>query len=353
MTQVSVIHPARATMAGVYSSVEELAAAHDHLELRVGQLEQGEQNIEDLKEKIKATEMELDKLRWNKDWDKDARNIIDSKGFLSLPRYTGKSDEFDDWQFKVRSLLEKERPAFCQLFQYLEKVKEIDVKSTDDFKDQLHDKGNVDWYQIDDLNEQLYQVLVQKVEGNALATVKHHQNDRDLRGVISWHKVLISAKGANQMRSHELTKRVTNPTKVASIDAFIPAFERWEALVQEFESSEGPVPSTIKQQALKQLTPEDIAQDIKRLPGLDDYKTLKEYIMEKVTERREPFFEEVQSKRSAAPAALSLEEGKEECPDSAYGLNEMICHGCGGWGHRVSQCPTKDRLMQEKKTPEG
>ena len=343
-------------MAGVYANMEELATAHDTLELRVGELEEQKPKWDEMKEKLNALEVELDYFKWGKgDWSKgDSRNLVDSKGFLAVSKYTGKAEEFDDWQFKIRSLLEKERPGFIELFQYLEKVKEIDIKTNDDFKDQLHDKGNVDWYQIDDLNEQLYQVLVQKVEGNALATVKHHQNDKGHRGVISWHKILISAKGANQMRSHELTKRVTNPTKVANIEAFIPAFERWEALVQEFESSEGPVPTTIKQQALKQLTPEEITQDIKRLPGLDDYKSLKEYIMEKVTERREPFFEEVQSKKTPAPGAHRLEEEtEEECADAAYGLNEMICHGCNGWGHRVSQCPTKDRMIKEKQGAEG
>ena len=131
----------------------------------------------------------------------------------------------------------------------------------------------------------------------------------------------------------------------------LPAFERWEALIQEFELTQGvQIPEMIKTQALKQMVPEEAEKDINRSKDIDTFNDVKDYVMKQVTQRLEPFFEEIPKKLASLEEAQ--QDGVELCEET-FGISNGHCNTCGGWGHRQVQCPTKDELMRESECCNG
>ena len=57
--------------------------------------------------------------------------------------------------------------------------------------------------------------------------------------MIAWQKLMWMAKGRNKLRIHELSKKVTNPTRVKTYGEVQQAVDKWETLVAEFEKTRG------------------------------------------------------------------------------------------------------------------
>ena len=129
--------------------------------------------INDFKATVQKIEQELQDFKEKQHVDK---NIVDSTCFSGLPVYGGQAEKWDDWHFKMRSNLEKERAEFVDLLKYLDNAKEIPIGDVIAFKDEVELKAGVKKDVLCDLGDQLYQVLVAKFEGDALSTVKNHQN---------------------------------------------------------------------------------------------------------------------------------------------------------------------------------
>ena len=77
--------------------------------------------------------------------------------------------------------------------------------------------------------EQLYQLLVQKCEGKALAIIRNQNTLGKARGLIAWYRTLREAEGQVETKKIEITERVfySGRTAVAPKDV-VSAIETWE-----------------------------------------------------------------------------------------------------------------------------
>ena len=96
-------------------------------------------------------------------------------------------------------------------------------------------------------NEQLYQLLVQKCEGPALAIVRNQNTQGKARGLIAWYRTLRDAEGQVETKRSEIIEKVFNSGRKAvaakNVVATIETWEKGTPRVQEpYRAHRGQVP---------------------------------------------------------------------------------------------------------------
>ena len=127
-------------------------------------------------------------------------------------------------------------------------------------------------------SEQLYQLLVQKCEGGALAIVRNLNTHGKARGLVSWYRTLREAEGQVDTKRTEITERVfySGRSAVAAKDV-VATIESWEADLREYTTlTDLTVDNTIKVVNLKRLLPDAIRKMLQTV-GHVDYTEAKEY----------------------------------------------------------------------------
>ena len=212
------------------------------------------------------------------------------------------------------------------------------------------------WKVVDSewMEDQLYQMMVLKVSGNQLNMVKNLQGFAGTRGVMSWQRVHLNARGQNAVRTHDLSRRVVNLGRVRSINDLHTAFEDWVQKRIELEKvTKEPTPDAIRVAGLRNLLPQEMDDDLTKF-GSDftqGYEKLKKHVIAQCRERREPTYAEDTGKTVFAVEGDECKTWELESTD--LNLISGNCNWCGGRGHKASQCPTKDAEWTKGKGKDG
>ena len=121
------------------------------------------------------------------------KNITGTKGFEKLKAYSGDAAQWPEWRFRVTTWLVQENSAFESLIGKLDKCEseptepEMGSAMTAGLSELTLDE---EW-----CSEQLYQLMVQKFDGSALAIVRNQNTRGKVRGLVAWYRTLREAEG--------------------------------------------------------------------------------------------------------------------------------------------------------------
>ena len=204
------------------------------------------------------------------------KNITETKGFEKLKSYTGEAAQWKDWRFKITTWLTQTDPSFESLMHKLDQS-ETEPKEPEDgypmragFQELTTEE---EW-----CSEQLYQLLVQKGEGKALAIVRNQSTHGKARGLVAWYRTLREAEGQVKTKRSEITERVfySGRTAVSAKDV-VTAIETWEGELREYKLLTGlSVDNTLMVLNLKRMLPESIKKMLQTVE-YEDYDEAKEY----------------------------------------------------------------------------
>ena len=172
--------------------------------------------------------------------------------------YTGEATQWKDWRFKMTIWLAQTNQSFESLLAKLDRS-EIEPKEPDEGQPLMAGPRELtteeEW-----CSEQLYQLLVQKCEGGALAIVRNLNTHGRARGLIAWYRTLWETEGQVDTKRTEITEKVfySGRSAVAAKDV-VATIESWKADLREYTTLTGlTVDNTILVVNLKRLLPEAI-----------------------------------------------------------------------------------------------
>ena len=219
---------------------------------------------------------------------KDHKKLItEKKGFSSLPKYSGKSEEYEDWKFQVGSLLATE-PGYHDLFVELDKL--MKPPTLEDMKTIFTAINTKCMADLDarDMNSQIYQMLSLNVRDKALATVKNLFNVEHVNGFLAWWKLGYEQTAMTAQRMQAITNRVLSAKRCKKYADVSSALEDWEYALSVYESVEKcKLSEQARIFAIKRLVPEELETDVNRATNLDSFEKVKAYIVEQVLVRRD------------------------------------------------------------------
>ena len=277
------------------------------------------QHWKDMQSNIK---MELDKKM-----EKGHQTLTSRKNFASLSKYSGKSEEYDDWKFQVATYLSEDE-GYHELIIHLEKFLKPPTK--EDMLD-IFTELNVKFpsLSMEVMNKELYQFLCLNLKDKALGTVKNLFSTPHVNGFVAWWKLGYENNAMTMQRMQAITNRVLSPKRCKRYSEVSAALEEWEYALSIYERVEG---NKLSEQArifsVKRVVPEELQDDVNRLNNLDSFEKVKAYIVEQVLVRRDV------KNSSTGPVAMdvdmmtkmiaSLEEHHGQCQDEqAYDEDRM------------------------------
>jgi hypothetical protein len=197
-------------------------------------------------------------------------------GFEKMKPYTGEATQWKDWRFKMTTGLAQTNPAFESL---LVKLDRSETEPKEPAEGEPMKAGPQELTQEEEwCSEQLYQLLVQKCKGGALAIVRNLNTRGRARGLIAWYRTLREAEGQVDTKKVEIIEKVfySGRSAVAAKDV-VATIESWEADLREYMTLTGLiVENTILVVNLKRLLPEAIRRMLQTV-GYTDYIQAKEY----------------------------------------------------------------------------
>ena len=359
-------------------------------------MEKMDEDVKQMNEKMKGVETKEEYK------EKGGRHGLTTKrSFSNLPSYDGRHELYDDWKFKMKTFLNEEKDM-KELMVVLEAVREIPTKEDvegifDKVDDELvkncEAKINRNW-----ANQQMYQILCMNLQGKALSSIKNLNEEKlkDVNGIIGWCKLAQECTAMTAQRLQGLAGKVYSPRRCKKFNEVMGAIEDWELQVKLFETTEKrELSEQTKIYSVRQLVPEELERDITRAStSMTDYATVRAYITEQVTIRRDVKNEtkgpvQMDLEQMKKTLASLMNEGTEEkgendevteecqeCDESAEGLlNQLFsfvkggkggkgfggkgkkggggkfegnCHHCGKPGHMIRDCWQKDEEMAAK-----
>ena len=324
--------------------------------------------------------------------------MTEKKNFGSVPSYSGKQEEFDDWRFKMSTFLSGEKTYK----DVLTKLGEFKVLPTEDKVNEMYDEINkhrrdetgeeeIDREEQIWLNHELYQVLSMNLREKALLSVKNIEAKDDIYGLLGWVKLCLECNEMTAERLRGLAGKIYSPERCKKYSEVNASIEEWELQVRLFERNEGKdykLSPTTKVYSLKQIVPDELCKDIVRLSSqLTTYDDVRSYIAEQVSVRRD-----LPKNAARGPVKMDLdmvdyschpcgqfeEEDNEEEDDEKTWTNKEVlsfmrdgpykgkgkgkgkfgkdsgssfegyCHHCWAYGHRISECRKKTAEMKGK-----
>ena len=200
--------------------------------------------------------------------------MTDRKFFSTLPRYTGKVEDFDDWHFKMKQFLESEAEFLPFMMWVDQQAAHVSEDKLAHYDQQEGLALNTEW-----LNQQLHRVLSLNLDGPALAVVKNLAEE-------------ANHLGATGQRMAGLVARVFNPKRAGKYADAMQFIAGWESAVRQFErGAKTTLIDYLKIYGLKQVVPGELEKDMNRQTStLSTYDEFKKYAMDQVALRKEPHF---------------------------------------------------------------
>ena len=125
--------------------------------------------------------------------DRTKHIVTGTKGVEKLRTYAGDATQWPDWRLKITTWLAQINPSFETLMVKLDRS-ELEPKEPED-GERMAAGATVLTTEEEWCSEQLYQLLVQKCEGNAFAIVRNLNTKGKARGLIAWYRTLREAQG--------------------------------------------------------------------------------------------------------------------------------------------------------------
>ena len=89
-------------------------------------------------------------------------------------------------------------------------------------------------------SQQLYQLLVQKCEGSALAIVRNQNTQGKARGMIAWYRTLREAEGQVETKKQDITEKVFySGRKAVAAKDVAATIETWAGELREYKTPTG------------------------------------------------------------------------------------------------------------------
>ena len=310
------------------------------------------------------------------------KNITGTKGFEKLKAYSGDAAQWPEWRFRVTTWLVQENSAFESLISKLDKCEseptepEMGSAMTAGLSELTLDE---EW-----CSEQLYQLMVQKFDGSALAIVRNQNTRGKVRGLVAWYRTLREAEGQMETKRQEITERVFySGRKAVAAKDVAATIETWEGELRAYTELTGnTVDNTLQVLNLKRILPESIRKMLQTMKNTT-YAEAKEYALkqaralhkekdpsqpldlaeneeekrrkEEKNERKVKFEDDPNEGESYTHDELLAwigkgpgKGGKGGGKKGSKGKFEGNCHYCGAYGHRISECRKKDADMKGK-----
>ena len=343
---------------------------------------------------------------------KSCESLAMKRSFQSLPMYSGKPDEYDDWKFKVQTFLSEE-DGYAEVLIALEGL--LQPPTLDDV-DKIFKKfaeQNIKSVDRDEMNKQLYNMLCLNLKDKALAGIKNLFDQREINGFLGWWKLSFECNAMTAQRMQGLANKVFAPRRCKKYGEVTQALEEWEYVVKSYEQAQGPdnkLSGQTRVFSLRQLVPPELERDIIRSTNLDSYEKVKAYIIEQVAIRRDfkntnsdgpvpmdvdmvmkkvlASFEEAGPQEQGGGCELhegehhdhgvstcGTHEDPSEMTKEEFVVNHVLsvlkghkgkgkskgksgkfdgnCSHCGVYGHRMSQCWKKDQEMEQWRKGKG
>ena len=158
--------------------------------------------------------------------------------FKHLKSYTGDAAQWKDWRYKAMNWLAQVDPAF-EIF-----TTKLDANTEEPESPQSDEKMKIGLEEATEeeewCSEQLYALLVQKMEGAALAMIRNQGTHGRVRGVRAWYRIMREAEGQLVTKRDEITRNVfdSDRNSVAAKDV-AATIEQWESEVHEYTKLAG------------------------------------------------------------------------------------------------------------------
>ncbi len=155
--------------------------------------------------------------------------------------------------------------------------------------------------------EELYQLLVQKCDGPALAIVRNQNTLGKARGLIAWFRIVRDAEGQVKEKMSEITERVFySGRKAVAPKEVMATIAAWEEEVREYKMLTGlEVDNNLMMLNLKRILPVDIDEMLQTVE-ISEYAQAKEYALKQARV--------LSKKKGYKPLQLDLQEDEEETP---------------------------------------
>ena len=262
------------------------------------------ERVAEIGAKLKVLEDMTDRTKEKSDSQRGPQRMTDRRAFSTLPKYSGQKSEYDNWKYNVQGFLE-EQPEFVSFLKFIEthdkRKQRLDSGDVKKYEDKMEDERaknvpvdanrgetvSVEW-----MNRNLWQVLRLNLTGTAQALMKTlNDDDVGVRGINAWRMIISDAVGLSGQRYAGLVQRVFSPKRLAKDDDLEAGVANWKTLLQEYIAVHGDVQDDIKAHSLKQLFPEGLVGDIRRMENGKTFKEVHEYVMNQISERKDPHFE--------------------------------------------------------------
>ena len=285
--QVTVFHGSGArvrSLARRYCCVTMAALTEDHI------------TVKNMQARIVALEIRLEQAEKGRGREgrKDAGYLTSKKSFIALQNWGGKTEEFEQWHFKMGIFL-KEEPGWALLLQKLKKMKEMPSKvNVPLLAAELNSVEPSTFVngleELNVMNQQLNQVLSINLTDTALAPVKNMEAEIECNGLACWWKLVQESDSMTGQRLQGLASGVYQPKRVKKLADVKNAIEAWEGNLKMYLAKEKiqDIPESSKILCMRALVPEDLERDIIRVSNtLHQYIDVKEYVWEQVSMRKD------------------------------------------------------------------
>lgn len=317
------------------------------------------------------------------------------RGMESLPKFSGKLEDFDAWRTRVLAVLAPEKGVESLLLE-AEKMKwqEIDDAAVENMDDL---ECNMDSLEV---STNMYSLLITKTHEEAFRMVRNAGHNQGLK---AWSKLvhhfnLVTAQGRRKILS-----RLMHPTRMKTYEEINSAQEEWDQLLQKYqETAKVPLSQDVLIVGFMEILPLSLVKDINALPyEFESLSELRGYVQKQVLAQRD-------ESRAVAVSANQCkweEQGKgwstsgDGCAEGGHhfgcnhGFNPFpdeqavlqclgcedteenrmligslvqkgkgngkgkgqgpVCYHCGQAGHTRSNCKAFDQVMEQRRAAGG
>ena len=272
------------------------------------------------------------------------RNITET---LSKRIESFKNSDFESWQFK---LITATRAISDLGFQVLEQGRtQGDSPVPDDwaFANKL----------LEDVNREMYYVLTEKTEGEALTLVRSVPMQN---GAEAWRRLLARFDAHTIGREILLARRVVSPAKVKHPRDFPSEVDKWEVNVRKLKTEyDCDIHENLLKAILIEMLPKDMLEGVMaRMEKGTSFQNLKKMILTYAETRLdfggqapmqvdnlewnddfdEKYTDEVEKEEVNA---MNFSKGKGKGKWGQTKGFSGTCNHCGEWGHKASTCPRR------------
>ena len=325
---------------------------------------------QDLEQKVNALERQAPLGTASTSTTSKSVDLLGSKVITTLTAYSGDSSKYHTWACKLKGALRK-HDDLVTVLKWVEEQREQPTEKT--LQDYIKSE-NIDEFDIDDLLDQFYDVLIFRTDGSAFHMIQGLE-DVYLRGALSWWKLKQAAQGMTGDRLAGLHERISNPPKVDKISDLQASVDTWESWVREVERTEGTLKDYAKIAGFIKMLPASMHQYVVN-HGFENFSELRRYVGRQIAMHRECFFGPPHVGKGPTLSKNAMDIGAfgwkqpewnstgpndewaefasdqkvdEQTEETIHALKgqkggfkgarfQGYCHGCGKWGHRHAEC---------------